>query len=50
MDEERTWLDLLDWTFLNVIEKAKTELCSCSCFLLEAFPISWDSCVKCNTI
>ena len=29
-DEERTSFGLLDWTFLNVKRKPKTELCFCS--------------------
>jgi len=36
-DEERTWFGLLDWTFVNIIEKAKHKAMLLQ--LLEAYPI-----------
>jgi len=47
-DEERTWIGLLDWTFLNVIEKAKNRAMLLQ--LLQAHLIRWDSYVECSVL
>ena len=40
-DEEKTRFVLLDWTFLNVIEKAKDRVVLLQAYLLEWFLMRW---------